>query len=46
MKDNRFASNLSRLIIDIKQNKRKFIELINSHAIEEVIIISISNKEQ
>ena len=43
MKDNLFASNLSRLIIDIKQKKRKFIELINSPTIDEVVIISISN---
>jgi len=43
MKNNLFALNLSRLITDIKQNKRKFIELINSPTIDEVVIISISN---
>ena len=43
MKNNLFALNLSRLITDIKHNKRKFIELINSPSIEEVVIISISN---
>ena len=43
MKDNLFASNLSRLITDIRKNKRKFIELINSATKEEVVIISKSN---
>ena len=46
MKDNDFAWNLSRLITDIKENKRKFIELITDPLKEEVAIISISNLQQ